>query len=349
MAEAVTSRVEPAATRGLDRRRRRLGGGVVADERGRDGHGGPPPRVGQRVDHAHLEPAARPHGREQRREVVRDVVEGREAELVAVLDPVRQTQPVEDRDELGLVAADEHHPRRQRIVGPRARGVGAVAVGGDGPALVDLGPDGEAPRPPPARRAPGEGRVRERGGEQRAGVVGAVPAPLGIGGRRAEVDVHLDGGRRAHHRATRRALRVEVRLHRVVARRVDATRPGWTRVEAQADQPDAAIAELGGERGGVGRNRRARGADAAQGRRAELDLPSGLEGEAAAGGELGARLTHQLGEDRLGRVGEAQRQPLDLDADPPGSGGEEALLVDQAADVARGEGPAGGGHGYRYP
>ena len=87
-----------------------------------------------------------------------------------------------------------------------------------------------------------------------------------------------------------------------------------------------------------------------------VDLSSSIEPDARAEAfaallceTLHDRLTHDLVPHRLGRVGQAHGQPLDLDADPPRGGGREALLFDQLTDVACCEGPAGGGHGYRYP
>ena len=56
----------------------------VVEQRGGDRDRHRPPLLGERVDHAQLEPAARPHRREQRGEVVREVVDGRPPELVAV-------------------------------------------------------------------------------------------------------------------------------------------------------------------------------------------------------------------------------------------------------------------------
>src|SRR5262249_20251676 len=142
--ETVRGGVAPGAGGGLDGGGGRSRRAVVAHEGGGDGDGGAPPRVRQRVDHAHLEPAARPHRWEEGREVIGDVIERREPELVAAFDPVLQRQRLQDRDVVVLLLADDHHARRQRVVGPRARGVGAVGLGGEGAALVHVGPDRQA-------------------------------------------------------------------------------------------------------------------------------------------------------------------------------------------------------------
>ena len=73
----------------------------------------------QRVDHAQLEPAARSDRREERGQVVREVVLGRQTELVAVRDPVGERQRFADRDEVVVRRSDAHHRRPQRVVGPR--------------------------------------------------------------------------------------------------------------------------------------------------------------------------------------------------------------------------------------
>src|SRR4051812_5009433 len=101
--------------------------------------------------------------------------------------------------------------------------------------------------------------------------------------------------------------------------------------------------------GSKGRRLPAGGADPARGGGPPPPRAAGLEGGGAPGGGPAPRLTHDLGSYRFRRVGQADGQPLDLDAHPPRRRGREALLFDQLMDVTRPEGPAGGGHGYRYP
>ena len=66
----------------------------VVEQRRGDRDRDRPPLLGERVDHAQLEPAARPHRREQRGEVVGEVVERRPAERVAVGDPPLERRAV---------------------------------------------------------------------------------------------------------------------------------------------------------------------------------------------------------------------------------------------------------------
>ena len=54
------------------------------------------------------------------------------------------------------------------------------------------------------------------------------------------------------------------------------------RVEAQADQVDAGIGEAAAQNVEVGGHGSMGGGDARVGQRAQLDLPAGLEGQAAA-------------------------------------------------------------------
>ena len=127
--------------------------------------GDAPPRARERVDHAQLEPAARPDRREQRGEVVFEVV-GRWATRVRVpvLDPVGEGEPGRDRER------GRSRPRRISItVARRARSAPTPArpstplATGVVRARVDRVPHREAGGAPAGRAAVGERRVGERG------------------------------------------------------------------------------------------------------------------------------------------------------------------------------------------
>ena len=176
-----------------------------------------------------------------------------------------------------------------------------------------------------------------------------MPAGGGDVGGGADVQVHLHRRGAAHHRAPGIAVGVEVVLHRVVAGRRERAAAVEAGVEAESDETHAVVAQLRGEQRGVGGERRARGADALEGRRAELDLAAGLEREPAPGGELGAgRADDRDGDAVLGGVG-AHRQPLDLDADPGRRARREAAGGDERADVVDRDAGLRRRHAYRCP
>ena len=95
--------------------------GVVHEHRG-DGAGHTPPRRRHRVDHAQLEPPTRAHGREERPEVVLEVVGGGPAECVAALDPIGEGETAAGvrRDRSGCAARAS--PRRRARSAPRPGG-----------------------------------------------------------------------------------------------------------------------------------------------------------------------------------------------------------------------------------
>ena len=93
------------------------------------------------------------------------------------------------------------------------------------------------------------------------------------------VQVELDGRGAAHHAPTRAPGAVEVCLHRVVARPAHHPPAGSERVEAEADQVDAGVADSAAQDGEVGGHGGMCGADPRLGQRAQLDLPPGLEGQ----------------------------------------------------------------------
>src|SRR5205814_10648699 len=81
---------------------------VVEQQGGDDGRGNPPPRIRQSVEVPELEPAARADRREERGEVVVEVVDRRIPEFVAVEDPARERQRTGERDVPIDAVANEH-------------------------------------------------------------------------------------------------------------------------------------------------------------------------------------------------------------------------------------------------
>ena len=100
-------------------RRRPLGGEWVVEQCDRDGHRDRPPLLGERVDHAQLEPAARPHRREERGDVVREVV-GRRASRAAWPSRIHCSNEWGPRqgDAPGVVDAHHHHGRVEHVAAP---------------------------------------------------------------------------------------------------------------------------------------------------------------------------------------------------------------------------------------
>ncbi len=118
-----------------------------------------------------------------------------------------------------------------------------------------------------------------------------------------EVDVHLDRGGAAHHRAPRGAVGVEVRLHRVVARRVEHAVALRTRLETEADEADPGAGQRVAEHRGVVDQRLA-GREPRERAGAQLDLAAGLERDRAARRQLphrGRGLAHRRGSAPAGR------------------------------------------------
>ena len=95
----------------------------------RDRGGDAPPRARERVDHAELEPAAWPHRREQRAEVVLEVVGGGPAQRVSVLDPIGEREAGRDRDVVGGAATHQHHVGVECVARPRLSAVDTVHGG----------------------------------------------------------------------------------------------------------------------------------------------------------------------------------------------------------------------------
>jgi hypothetical protein len=170
--------------------------------------------------------------------------------------------------------------------------------------------------------------VGEGGHQQRADGVGEVP-PLGGGGGGSVLDVHLDGGRRAHHRAACEALDVEEGFHGLVTGPVEDALGGPERVETPGHRLEPFSAELGRDGGEVGAGGGERPVQAGQRPGADLNLAAGFEGDAAAGrkgGPPGDRL--QLGGRRAeARVGGGIGQKFELDT--------------HEAPVRRGQAPLG--------
>ena len=159
-------------------------------------------------------------------------------------------------------------------------------------------------------------------------------------------DVHLERRGAAHHRGAGRAERVEVGVHRAVARLVDDAGPEPAGVGADADDGEPGHAEAGArlERVGLGDRERARAVGG--GRRADLELPAGLEGDAAGVGQRAVDV--ERGPD-AGRVGDAaaggvDHEPLELQPDA-GRPGAEPGVADHGARVRDGQAGSGGRHG----
>ena len=222
---ACSSGRAPARWR-RSRTRRPRGSSSSADgDRDRDR----PPLLGQRVDHAQLEPAPGPDRREQRGDVV---ARGRRASA----SRARGRRAIHSRERLRcahgdaavVVDADHHHRRVEHVARPVRRGR-AWRRGG---APTRCGRDrcachtASAGRAEAGRSTAGvERRVGEARGEHGPEVVGAVPARVDVVGR-ADVDVHLDRRGVAHHRAARRPRACRSTPPSRVARLVQHARHG---------------------------------------------------------------------------------------------------------------------------
>jgi hypothetical protein len=132
--------------------------GVVEAGRGRHGRH-PPPGLGQGVEEAELQPSPGPDRREQRGEVVVEVVEAGPAQLVASGHPAGEGQAVA----LGLVVLavpHQHQPGPEGVVDPGVGrpGTGPGGVGGgpvdrSGAARVHGEPVGQPGRAPAGQSA----------------------------------------------------------------------------------------------------------------------------------------------------------------------------------------------------
>ena len=284
--------------------------------------------------------------------MVLEVVEGRPAELMAPLHPGGEGQQLGaeravDGHEPPGRDPDHHHPGPQGVGQPllgrapprrRACAVGDRPVDGRGAGRVHHRPHLLAGRAGAASPAAGHRGVGEGGHQHRAEGVGQAPAG-GDASRRPGLDVDLDRGRRAHHRAAGEAFGVEEGLHGGVAglvedppRRPEGVEPAGHRFEARPPQGGRDGGEVGGGGGeGVGQ--------ALQRRRADLDLAARFEGDAAAGrkaGPLGDR-PQGAGRGPPARHGGRVRQEFDLDAHQPPVGGGQRPLSDVAAEVVERE------------
>lgn len=223
--------------------------------------------------------AARSDRREQRRDVVVEILTGRRSRR-ARSDPLPEGQVLRDVP-WSAVLPYAHHRRVQDEVGPRvARCLvqrrTARAAG------TDLHPD-ELPGGAPAGGAAADQRgVRERGHQDRAQLVRQPPAPPETERTRllvTGVETHLHGRRGAHHAPARRAGAVEAALHGVVARLVQEPARRMPGIVADTDQPQVVATQDGA----YGVQVFGDGTDALHqgggGRRAEFQLAAGLDGE----------------------------------------------------------------------
>ena len=147
--------------------------------------------------------------------------------------------------------------------------------------MVDRRPDREAGRTP-TRRSPGDdGRVGASRGKDGPMACASAQRDPGVP---SPVMSRLSSTDAVPHIMRRPALprAVEVRLHRVVTRPAHQAPARSQRVEAQADQVDAGVAEPATHGGEVGGHGSVGGGDPRVGQRAQLDLASGLEGQATA-------------------------------------------------------------------
>ena len=161
----------------------------------------------------------------------------------------------------------------------------------------------------------------------------------------SDVEVHLYRRGVPHHRATLGPARVEVALHRAVARGVDDARTRTGRIEADRGELDTARFERVPNHGQVGRHGVARDRDAGVRWAAELELTPRFEGDLAAAGKcVGQEAADQVGRRRHGSAARPDH-PLELDADLGIPAGCEHPLIDEALDGIGGERAGARRHG----
>ena len=198
--------------------------------------------------------------------MVFEVVERRPAQFVAPLHPVGEREDpgagraVDGHEAVGR-GPDHHHAGPEGVGQPllgRAQ-PGKTAMDRCRPRRVHHRPHLLAGRARPPSATAGHRGMGERRHQHWSDGVGEVPAGGGPG-RRPGLDIDLDGGRGAHHRAAGEPLGVEEGLHGGVAGLVeDPLRPP-ERVEAPGHRLDADGPQGdrdGGEVGGGGGNGKA--------------------------------------------------------------------------------------------
>ncbi len=315
-----------------------LGGLRVVEQRVHDGHRDQPAVVaGLRVDHAQLHVAARPHGREQRGEVVVQVLGGGRPQgppLVARPQPVAEGRAARDVPRLALVRPYAHHLGVQRLAHPavpRSR----VQRRREGAPAVQVVPDPLTGAAPARVRTLVRGGVGEGGHQDRAQQVREAPAPAVAEHARLlvpGVHAHLHRGGGAHHGAAGRAGTVEVGLHRVVARAVQQPVVREAGVAAESVQDQSLLAQCGTDGGEVVLEPVHAAGEGGGGGRAEFELTARFDGHPGVQGQCagrGVRRPEPLGgHAQSGPLG-VQDQPFEFGTDQAGRAGLETDPVDQ--------------------
>ena len=204
----------------------------------------PPRRSPGTIDHSSgsastIRSSSQPRGpdrREERGEVVGEVLFGRPAELVAADDPVGERQGLAQRDELVLRRPDEHHGSPQRVVGPRRRrGSPRAPTGTARPRSMASHTASRVEHQPDGARST-NGELANTAREQRSRACAQSASGESASRSGAEVDVHLDRRGLAHHRPARGS---EPRRSGLPSRRSGASAPGGDghRREAGRDRP----------------------------------------------------------------------------------------------------------------
>ena len=315
---ASRAAVRPAVAHAGRRRRRPLGGERIVEQRDGDGHRDRPPRLGERVDHPQLEPAAGPHRREERGDVVGEVVGRRPTERRGRRRSTARTSEVRAGRRSGCRRRASSSPVRRA----RSRLQSGARLLRRSWRPRRRGPCRDRWRATPRRASRGSptvGRVASNG-EFAKHAVSTGPrscarcqrASTSCGG--TDVDVDLDRRGVAHHRAAGRPRGVEVLLHRSrsAARAARARR----RHRVSMPVPTRSIPARG-ERCAhvrVGAHGRDGGAEPRRRGTAQLQLPAGLERDPAAAREVGQqRPASSAGAQDAAVVGDGD--PLELDAD----------------------------------
>ncbi len=294
-------------------------------------------RRGDAVHPAQLEPTPQSHGREERGDVV---VEVRDTGTGAGVDahPLPERAGLIDRP-AAIAVLHQQEASGQHVVGPVLHRV-ARGECGRGATGVELTPDGE-----PLAAQLRTGRGGEGGGHGWSDRVGGAPALRRLVAG-AQIDVVLDRRSAAHHPAARRAPAVEVALHGVVARLVQRAHGLAERVHARGDGDDPCIVETCSQGAGVS-GEHVRGLPPrCGGRRRQLDLPTGLDGDPTASGQRRRCGQHLVGRAAPRRVMPVIGVPFLLDPDAGGPGaGRSPPVADVSMDVGGAEGRRGRSHG----
>ena len=175
--------------------------------------------------------------------------------------------------------------------------------------------------------------------EERGEVVRQCPLAVEV---LAKADVDLHRGGRAHHCCAGAALAGEVLLHTPVAGLAEHAMTPRAGVEARGDAPQPCGAQTRHDLGGVMSGAFHGTRTVERGKRADLELTTGLEGHLALARE---RTRHQeRGAYQLGIADSSAvsgDEPLEFETDPRRSG-PEARLADHGTCVVDGHGTSRG-------